>query len=170
LEEAIVTQQTATIQTPELELPGPSTRTRHGDASWFVRHVMGPMTKLLNPLIRRAAGRKHVSMLAQIRHRGRRSGRTYVTPASARPTPDGFLVPLTFGDRSDWCRNILAARQCTIRFKAVDYQALEPVLLVGDEGRAIVEHTFKRYERLMLRTIGVNKFLHLTTAPRADRS
>ena len=160
-----MTQETATAEAPEPELAGPSTRTRHHDTSWFVRHVMGPMTKLLNPIIRRAAGRKHVSMVAQIHHRGRRSGDTYVTPASARPTPDGFLVPLTFGDRSDWCRNILAAGQCVIRFKAVDYLAVEPVLLVGDEGRAIAQHTFKRYERLMLRTIGVNKFLHLTTAP-----
>jgi deazaflavin-dependent oxidoreductase (nitroreductase family) len=165
LEETIVSKQTATIEIPEPELSGLSTGRRHGDAPWFVRHVMGPMTKLLNPLIRRAAGRKHVSMVAQVHHRGRRSGHIYVTPASARPTPDGFLVPLTFGDRSDWCRNILAARQCTIRFKAVGYLAFKPVLLVGDEGRAIAQHTFKRHERLMLRTIGVNKFLHLTTAP-----
>ena len=159
-----MTQQTATIEAPEADLAGPSTRTRHHDTSWFVHHVMGPMTKLLNPLIRRAAGGKHVSMVAQIHHRGRRSGHIYVTPASARLTPDGFVVPLTFGDRSDWCRNILAAGQCTIRLKAVDYLAFEPVLLVGDEGRAIALHTFKRHERLMLRAIGVNKFLHLTTA------
>jgi deazaflavin-dependent oxidoreductase (nitroreductase family) len=159
-----VTRETATIETPEPELSGRSTRTRHHDTSWFVRHVMGPMTRVLNPLIRRAAGHKHVSMVAQIHHRGRRSGHIYVTPASARLTPDGFVVPLTFGDRSDWCRNILAAGQCTIRLKAVDYLAFEPVLLVGDEGRAIALHTFKRHERLMLRAIGVNKFLHLTTA------
>jgi deazaflavin-dependent oxidoreductase (nitroreductase family) len=123
------------------------------------------MTKVLNPLIRRAAGRKHMTMAAQIHHRGRRSGRIYVTPASARPTPDGFLVPLTFGDRSDWCRNVLAAGQCTIRFKAVDYLAIEPVLLVGEPGRAMARRTFRPHERLMLKMIGVTKFLHLTTAP-----
>jgi hypothetical protein len=160
-----MTQQTTTIAPPEPELPGPSSGQRHGDTSLFVRRVMRPMTTVLNPLIRRAAGRKHVAMAAQIHHRGRRSGRIYVTPASARPTPDGFLVPLTFGDRSDWCRNVLAAGQCIIRFKAVDYLAIEPVLLVGEPGRAVARHTFKPHERLMLKMISVNKYLHLTTGP-----
>jgi hypothetical protein len=33
---------------------------------WFVRAVMGRMTRVFNPLIGRLAGRKHLKMVAQI--------------------------------------------------------------------------------------------------------
>ena len=57
--------------------------------SLVVKLVMRPMTKILNPLIRTMAGRRHFRMAAQIRHVGRRSGRSYMTPAGARLTsPD----------------------------------------------------------------------------------
>ena len=63
----------------------------------FVRIVMGPMTRVFNPLLRRVAGRKHLKMAAQIHHRGRRTGRAYLTPASARLDGGAFWIPLTFG-------------------------------------------------------------------------
>jgi len=65
--------------------------------SRLVAVVMGPMTKALNPVMRKLAGRRHMRMAAQIRHVGRRSGRSYVTPAGARLTGDTFVIPLTFG-------------------------------------------------------------------------
>lgn len=40
--------------------------------SLAVRIVLRPMTKMLNPLIGRLAGRRHFRMAAQIRHVGRR--------------------------------------------------------------------------------------------------
>jgi len=153
--------QPATIPAPSSPRAQPTTGKRHRDAPLRVRLVMGPMTKVLNPLIRRAAGRKHMSMVARIQHQGRHSRRTYVTPTGARPTPDGFLVPLTFGDSSDWCRNVLVAGHCTIRYKAINYFATNPVLLVQEEGRAAAKRTFQAYERLMFKLIGVRKFLHL---------
>jgi hypothetical protein len=38
------------------------------------------MTKVLNPLIVRFAGRRRFPMAAQIQHVGGRSGKAYVTP------------------------------------------------------------------------------------------
>ena len=131
---------------------------RHDDASLFVRIVMRPMTIVLNPLIRRVAGRRHFGMAAQIRHQGRRSGRQFVTPASARPTSDGaFLVPLTFGEHSDWCRNVLAAGYCTIRFKGTDHLLTNPSLI----GRQGAKSTFRPHERMMFRVLSITKFLRL---------
>ena len=97
------------------------TRTKSQPAypSPLVRHVVRPMTRVLNPAIRRLAGRRHPA-LARLEHRGRRSGREYVTPVSAHLTGDTFLVPLTFGDRSDWCRNVLEAGGCSIRWRGRD--------------------------------------------------
>ncbi|HET7015622.1 MAG TPA: hypothetical protein VFI65_17015, partial [Streptosporangiaceae bacterium] len=44
--------------------------------SAFVRIVMRPMTKRLNPLLLKLAGRDNFQMAAQVRHVGRRSGKT----------------------------------------------------------------------------------------------
>ena len=159
-----MTEQLTTIDQDGRAPSAGSAGRRHGDASMFVRVVMGPMTKVLNPFIRRAAGRRHVAV-AQIHHQGRRSGRLFVTPTSARRTDGGFIVPLTFGDRSDWCRNVLHAGHCTIRFKGIDYVATEPVLLIGPQGQAIARRTFKLHERIFLKVTRVKKFLQLTATP-----
>ena len=144
-----------------MKLVAPSratTQRRHSDASMFMRIVMRPMTMVLNPFIRRLAGRRHFGMAAQIHHRGRRSGREFVTPASARPSPEGsFLVPLTFGEHSDWCRNVLSAGYCTIRFKGVDHLVASPSLI----GRQAARSTFRVHERMMFRVLGITKFLRL---------
>ena len=73
------------------------------------RAFLSPLTRLLNPTIRRIAGRSGVPLLGVVSHRGRRSGRTYTTPVSVGSTRDAVLIPLTFGSTSDWCRNVLAA-------------------------------------------------------------
>jgi deazaflavin-dependent oxidoreductase (nitroreductase family) len=129
--------------------------------SLFARVVIKPMTRVLNPLVRKAAGRKHFSMAARINHVGRRSGRLYVTPASARLDGDDFYVPLTFGSRSDWCRNVLAADGCTITWRGRDYNAIAPEILDRKGAWPEMRHAFKRSERLGLRVLGVKQVLRL---------
>ena len=124
------------------------------------------MTVVLNPLIRRIAGRKHMAMAAQIHHQGRRSGRRFVTPASARPTRDGvFLVPLTFGQHSDWCRNVLAAGHCTIRFKGVNHLLVNPTVLSRAEASGVARDAFHVHERAMFGVLGIKSFLRLEPSP-----
>ena len=65
----------------------------------IVKFVMRPMTKLLNPLIRKLAGRLHFRMAAQIWHIGCCSGRLYMTPAGARMAEGVVVIPLTFWER-----------------------------------------------------------------------
>jgi hypothetical protein len=72
-------------------------------------------TRRLNPLMLSLAGGRRLSMFAVIYHRGRRSGRSYATPVSARPTADGFVISLTFGEQADWFRNVQAAGGCMVR-------------------------------------------------------
>ncbi len=84
----------------------------------------------LNPLILLLAGSRRLPMFAVIYHRGRRSGRSYTTPLGARPTADGFVIPLTFGERADWFRNVQTAGGCMIRWKGVNYPVIEPVVVV----------------------------------------
>jgi hypothetical protein len=63
----------------------------------------------LNPLMLRMASRRR-TYYAALRHVGRRSGRTYVTPVVAKLASDHTVViPLPYGADTDWCRNLLAA-------------------------------------------------------------
>ena len=126
--------------------------------------VMRPMVKLINPVMIKLAGRRHLRMAAQIRHVGRRSGRAYVTAAGARLTGDTFVIPLTFGNASDWSRNIRAAGGCEIRVDGVDYRADRPRFVDGPEARAVVRQGFGPVERAMFRVLGIRQYLLLHRA------
>jgi deazaflavin-dependent oxidoreductase (nitroreductase family) len=132
--------------------------------SWLVAVVMGPLTKVLNPVMRKLAGRRHVMMAAQIRHVGRRSGRPYVTPAGARLTGDTFVIPLTFGNSSDWSRNVRAAGGCEIRLDGTDYRAVQPELADRDQATPVVRAAFGPVERAMFRMLGIRQYLLLHRA------
>ena len=132
--------------------------------SRLVAVVMGPLTKVLNPVMRKVAGRRHVMMAAQIRHVGRRSGRPYVTPAGARLTGDTFVIPLTFGNTSDWSRNVRAAGGCEIRLDGTDYRAVQPELADRDQAAPLIRAAFGPVERTMFRMLGIRQYLLLRRA------
>jgi len=132
--------------------------------SRFVRVAMGPMTKVLNPMIRKMAGRPHFRMAALIGHTGRKSGRRYQTPAGARLTGDTFVIPLTFGSGSDWSRNVRAAGGCSIRLDGVDYEAVDPEVVSKVKARPVVRSAFSPVERGMFRMLGIKQFLLLRVA------
>jgi deazaflavin-dependent oxidoreductase (nitroreductase family) len=133
--------------------------------SSFVKIVMGPMTKVLNPLIVKRAGRPRFRMAARLTHTGRRSGRTYVTPVGARRAGDLVLIPLTFGNQSDWTRNVLAAGRCSLRLEGVDYLATAPTLLSREEAGSDVRAAFGRLERASMRMLGIQQFLRMSVGP-----
>jgi deazaflavin-dependent oxidoreductase (nitroreductase family) len=132
--------------------------------SRLVRVVMGPLTKVLNPAMMRLAGRRHVPMAAQVRHVGRKSGRPYVTPVGARLAGDTFVIPLTFGNQSDWSRNVRAADGCVIRLDGADHQASQPSLADWEEAGQLVRVAFNPVMRGMLRMLGIRQFLLLKLA------
>ncbi len=133
--------------------------------SLVVKIVMRPMTRVLNPLVRRLAGRPHFRMAAQIRHVGRRSGRPYMTPAGARVSGDVALIPLTFGNQSDWSRNVRAAGGCSIRVNGRDYDATQPQFLNPQEAKQLVRSAFSPLERASFRMLGIRQFLRLRVVP-----
>ena len=129
--------------------------------SRLVRTTFRPLTRILNPAILKLAGRRHVGFAAQIRHAGRRSGRQYVTPVSARLAGDTFIIPLTFGNQSDWSRNVRAAGRCSIRLNGTDYRAVRPELADGEQARDVVRAAFSPVERAMFRLLGIRQYLLL---------
>jgi deazaflavin-dependent oxidoreductase (nitroreductase family) len=102
------------------------------------------VARVINPLIKRLAGKRHVRAFAVIEHRGRRSGRVYATPVAARPTAGGFLVPMAFGERADWFRNVQAAGSCIIRWNGSDYAVDDPEIIDWEAAKP----TFTRIERI----------------------
>lgn len=130
-----------------------------------VRLLVRPMTKVFNPLIVRLAGRRHFRMTAQIRHVGRRSGRLYVTPAGAHLHGDVIVIPLTFGSRSDWARNVRAASGCSIRLDGRDYRATQPEILGRDQAGELIRSTFSPLERVGLHMLGIRQLMRLHAEP-----
>ena len=85
-------------------------------------------THILNPLVLRIAGARY-SPFALIRHVGRRSGKAYQTPLIIQRVPGGFILALTYGRRTDWYRNLVAAQGGTVRWHGRDYQLQQPELI-----------------------------------------
>jgi deazaflavin-dependent oxidoreductase (nitroreductase family) len=130
----------------------------------IVKTVMRPMTKMLNPLIVKLAGRRHFRMAAQIRHVGRRSGRTYTTPVSAKRSGDTVVIALTFGNQSDWSRNVRSAGGGSIRIEGEDYDVTQPQLMSRQEARSLVEAAFSPLERAGFRILGIKQVMILRVA------
>jgi deazaflavin-dependent oxidoreductase (nitroreductase family) len=126
----------------------------------IVRVLVRPLTKILNPLMVRLAGRRFFPM-AQIHHVGRRSGKAYVTPTSAQIHGDVLLIPLTFGNKSDWSRNVRAAAGCTVRLGGRTYRATGPELVTWADDRALIASAFNPVLRAGVRLLGIRQFMRL---------
>jgi deazaflavin-dependent oxidoreductase (nitroreductase family) len=130
-----------------------------------VRAVIRPMTKILNPVIVKLAGRRHFPWAAQIRHVGRRTGKAYVTPATAHVHGDVIVIALTFGNQSDWSRNVRAAGGCTIGVNGRDYRASDPQLLRREDAADLIRSAFNPLERVGFRLLGIRQFMRLDVTP-----
>ena len=76
--------------------------------------------RFFNPLMLKLAGKKYVPF-AVVRHVGRKSGKTFETPISAKPVRDGFVIALPYGSNADWYRNVLAAGGGVMRWHGKEY-------------------------------------------------
>ena len=149
--------------------PGPSGAVPGAPApvppSRLVKVAMRPMTVVLNPLVGKLAGGRHFPMAAQLHHVGRRSGRAYVTSVGARVSGDVAVIPLTFGNQSDWVKNVRAAGGCSIRADGQDYRATKPELLDRDAAGPVLVPVFGPVLRASFRLLGIKQYLRLRVAP-----
>jgi deazaflavin-dependent oxidoreductase (nitroreductase family) len=113
----------------------------------------------LNPLMLGVAGRRGDYYHA-LRHVGRQSGHVYVTPLEAFPLPGGFVIPMTYGARTDWARNTLAAGGATLLLEGEALAVTRPrVVRLGE-----VSHALPVIERLGLCALGIGDLLLLERA------
>ncbi|MGK5683024.1 hypothetical protein [Actinoplanes sp. URMC 104] len=81
------------------------------------------------PVVRTLAGRRAFPLWAVVHHRGRVSGRSLSVPVTPIATPTVFVINLPWGARTNWVRNVLAAGECTLRWRGADHHAEDPRIL-----------------------------------------
>jgi deazaflavin-dependent oxidoreductase (nitroreductase family) len=138
--------------------------------SVIVRLMVSPLSKILNPAVAKLAGRRFFTMVAAIHHEGRRSGKSYVTPVNARVNGDVAIVPLTFGNQSDWVRNVRAAGNWWIRVNGKDHQAVRPQILNWADAKSLVHTMFNPLQRMALRSLGIKQFMRLDIRSTTDQN
>jgi deazaflavin-dependent oxidoreductase (nitroreductase family) len=126
--------------------------------SWLVRTIIKPVTKLLNPVALKMAGAPGFRMAGRVHHVGRRSGTKYVTPVGAHIKAGKVLIPLTFGNQSDWVRNVRAAGGALIEVRRRAYKMGEPEFLDWPSARQTVRANFP-LARAGFRVLGIKQFI-----------
>ncbi len=109
-----------------------------GDMLMQVRRVSAQtrrLTKRLKPYVRKIAGTRLGMLyfnLSALHHVGRRSGRNYVTPLSAYPLGDGFVLAVAY-PYVDWRENVLAAGECGLTWNGKEYALDRPEVISRKE-------------------------------------
>lgn len=119
--------------------------------------AMRGATRVFNPLMMLLAGTRLMPLYGVLRHVGRRSGRIFRTPVVVRPTGDGFIVPMPWGESTDWYRNVRAAGECVVRWKGRDYALARPEVIQSDAATA----AFGPRQAAALKRFGINQCLRL---------
>ena len=91
-------------------------------------------------------------------HKGRRSGRNYKTPVLASYVEGYIYIPLPYGDRVDWLRNILAHGGCKVFWKGEEISTSDPMIIEAETALSFLPED----RRNLLDRSEVEKFLRLT--------
>jgi deazaflavin-dependent oxidoreductase (nitroreductase family) len=103
--------------------------------------------------------------LSALHHVGRRSGRTYVTPLSAYPLGDGFVLAVAY-PHVDWSENVLAAGKCTLTWNGREYALERPEVIPRAEALKAYPLLVKPF---LMGAAGQNKFIWLHRSNSKER-
>jgi deazaflavin-dependent oxidoreductase (nitroreductase family) len=92
-------------------------------------------------------------------HVGRRSGRRYRTPVNVFRSDGRYVFALTYGRRSDWVRNVLAAGTCEVETRRRTVTLTNPELFTDPTRRHV-----PRAVRRALGALQVDDFLAMDPA------
>ena len=126
----------------------------------IVGRVTRAIARASAPISRPLAGRRYLRLWAIVRHRGRRSGRSYAAPVAIRATSDEFVIPLPWGDRTQWLRNVQSAGGCTVSWNGAEHVVRAPRVVALDDAIA----AFHPIQRAILRAAGVRSVLRVSRA------
>lgn len=91
--------------------------------------------KYMNPVVKRIA--RFMPGVATIRHRGRKSNRTYETPVTPYRKGDTLAIVLGHG-KTDWVKNVLAAGEAEVIFGSRTVHITNPrIVPAGGDAEAL---------------------------------
>jgi deazaflavin-dependent oxidoreductase (nitroreductase family) len=125
-----------------------------------LRPLFAISRRWLNPWQLRRAGRPG-AYASIIRHRGRRTGRSYETPVGVVPMDDDFLVMLPYGSGTQWLRNVLAGGEATLLTEGRTVRVERPEIIPF---RTVAER-FSASDRRSSQLFAVTQCLLLRPAP-----
>lgn len=123
-------------------------------------HTIARMNRYwINPITRTIGPRVPPFML--VHHVGRKSGKAFTTPIWAFRQPDGFLIVLTYGPRTDWLQNLQAAGSCTATYRGKTWRLTNPEIRHG----TIDDQPLPWLVRTFVPLVGVEDVLHVDAEP-----
>ena len=130
----------------------------------FIRQVAKFNKRWTNPAIRPLAGRPK-SPYALVEHTGRRSGHQYTTPVLITSTADGFIIPLLYGENSDWHRNLVAMEHGIVTWQGKSYAIGKPEMVTADQAL----QAFPPLTRQSLQSYGIDHFIKVSKVSQIER-
>jgi deazaflavin-dependent oxidoreductase (nitroreductase family) len=103
------------------------------------------------------AGKRN-SPFALLHHTGRKSGKDYVTPVRLVRLNSTFIIPMTYGERADWYKNLLACGTMEITWQGQTHKVGNPERLEIDSAM----RAFPWISRMLFRLEGLPGFLQVT--------
>ena len=124
--------------------------------------VSGPIRRAarpFGPVALPLAGTRWLPLYSILRHTGRTSGKAYATPVVGLRSAEGFLIPLPFGDATQWARNLFASGEGRLRHAGRDYRIGEPRIIDRDDAAP----DLPALVRLLARVFGLRQFVKVRT-------
>jgi hypothetical protein len=75
--------------------------------------------------------------------------------------PDGFIIPLPFGDATQWAKNLFAAGSGSLGWAGRDYRIEEPKVIDRADARA----DLPRLVRFLSARLGLRQFVLVRSEP-----
>lgn len=117
-------------------------------------------TRAFNPVGRALAGHRWLKLYGLLVHRGRTSGREYRTPLVIRPIDGGFVIPLPFGDSTQWAKNLFAAGTGRIVWNGRNYDVDAPEIIDDVAARPALSGS----QRAAVGRLGLGSFVRVRIA------
>jgi hypothetical protein len=114
------------------------------------------LNRRANALFLKIAGGRWRAYSA-LKHRGRSSGRTYITPLSAYPLGDGFVMAVLYGEAKnvDWVRNVMEASWCVLKTRGEEHVLERPEIIAASQALP----AYPPFLRLVYRSRGIHEFV-----------
>lgn len=123
------------------------------------RRLQARIARRVNPTVVRLA--PYIPFYCVLDHRGRSSGRSFRTPLAAVRLADGFLLPLAFGERSNWVQNLTHAGFAGLEWRGRRFHVSKPRVLAWEEAAV----SLNPVQRIFAPVFGARAFLRVEARP-----